>query len=211
MVLSAKYGRTQRQAMGWCQPPGTHVPKQCIAQNGRRGPVGRTVKVTNAIKDTVSVLYWYEELSSSWKFLEWFFGTFFCRRFAWGVGAPHARTLSATRKRGFFHWARCARKLTQSRLCPLQCKAGFVPRASGSAVRGVRGVRGVRQIVCVTGVWHFSLRLWPKPAEAAHSAPLTTRMPRPLGASPCTAEYVHTWLKAPYPVRFVKLSNHRLS
>ena len=79
-----------------------------------------------------------------------------------GVGAPHARTLSATKARGFFHWARCARKLTQSRLCPLQCKAGFVPRASGSAVRGVRGVRGVRQIVCVTGVWHFSLRLWPK-------------------------------------------------
>ena len=75
----------------------------------------------------------------------------------------------------------------------------------------VRGVRGARQIVCVAGVWHFSLRLWPKPAEAAHSAPPTTRMPRPLGASPCTAEYVHTWLKAPYPVRFVKLSNHRLS
>ena len=23
--------------------------------------------------------------------------------------------------------------------------------------------------------------------------------------------YVHTWLKAPHPVRFVKLSNHRLS
>jgi hypothetical protein len=41
--------------MGWCQPPGTHVPKQCIAQNARRGPVERMVKVTNAIKDTVSV------------------------------------------------------------------------------------------------------------------------------------------------------------
>ena len=46
---------------------------------------------------------------------------------------------------------------------------------------------------------------------STHRTPLTTRMPRPLRASPCTAEYVHTWLKAPYPVRFVKLSNHRLS
>ncbi len=26
-----------------------------------------------------------------------------------------------------------------------------------------------------------------------------------------TIGYVHTWLKAPYPVRFVKLSSHRLS
>ena len=83
------------------------------------------------------VLYWYGELSSSWKFLEWFFGTFFCRRFAWGVGAPHARTLSATKTRGFFHWARCARKLTQSRLCPLRSAVSAVPaKSSASPVFG---------------------------------------------------------------------------
>ena len=38
----------------------------------------RRVLSTNAIKDTVSVLYWYEELSSfDWQFLGRIFGSFF--------------------------------------------------------------------------------------------------------------------------------------
>ena len=42
-------------------------------------PPHRRVLSTNAIKDTVSVLYWYEELSSfDWQFLGRIFGSFFC-------------------------------------------------------------------------------------------------------------------------------------
>ena len=41
------------------------TPDPANAHNGARRRVASMERVTNAIKDTVSVLYWYEELSSS--------------------------------------------------------------------------------------------------------------------------------------------------
>ena len=82
MVLSAKYGRTQWHASA----PGVHtcgyvqlahhthhrhtaMPKNAPATRARcqtagGAAIGLIKFLTNAIKDTVSVLYWYEELSS---------------------------------------------------------------------------------------------------------------------------------------------------
>ena len=82
MVLSAKYGRTQWHASA----PGVHMcgyvqlahhthhrhtamPKNAPATRARcqtagGAAIGLIKFLTNAIKDTVYVLYWYEELSS---------------------------------------------------------------------------------------------------------------------------------------------------
>ncbi len=65
MVLSAKYGRTQ-----WRPGVAPRAKKPTPPLRPTYGVrVGQahlwTIKLlTNAIKDTVSVLYWYEELSS---------------------------------------------------------------------------------------------------------------------------------------------------
>ena len=79
MVLSAKYGRTQwNGGCGWlagrgrsckCVGDGTGVRQTCPPGRGKcihAGglTVGNGEKITNVLKDTVSVLYWYEELSS---------------------------------------------------------------------------------------------------------------------------------------------------
>ena len=83
MVLSAKYGRTQWGASGrsaagvwrrekaWSvagRPPhpsaAPHRPPVYAPVAAGQGGAGPRERLTNAIKDTVSVLYWYEELSS---------------------------------------------------------------------------------------------------------------------------------------------------
>ena len=62
---------------------GEETPLWCgnVAHAPERSNLHRRVLSTNAIKDTVSVLYWYEELSSfDWQFLGRIFGSFFlCR------------------------------------------------------------------------------------------------------------------------------------
>ena len=55
---------------------------------------------------------------------------------------------------------------------------------------------------------------FPPPRRARQPLPFSRRLPRKrpqfsLLPSFLTVGYGHTWLKAPHPVRFVKLSNHR--
>ena len=65
---------------------GEETPLWCgnVAHAPERSNLHRRVLSTNAIKDTVSVLYWYGELSSfDWQFLGRIFGSFFlCPNFA---------------------------------------------------------------------------------------------------------------------------------
>ena len=82
------------------------------------------ILLTYAIKDTVSVLYWYGKLSRNGKFFERIFGSFFCFTPCWprnrkaagagGVGELTKRCSARRAKRGFsektFGGGRC--------LCP---------------------------------------------------------------------------------------------
>ena len=145
---------------------GEETPLWCgnVAHAPERSNLHRRVLSTNAIKDTVSVLYWYGELSSfDWQFLGRIFGSFFlCPNFA----------------------RRCV-TLCQSRC---QCVGGCV-----------LCFRCLWCGVCVWLGWGGGV---PTTRDYQWAA---------AGGRKQDVAYDHTWLKAPHPVRFVKLSSHRLS
>ena len=105
MVLSAKYGRTQCHGKGLLVTNPT-TTQECprpppVTKRTGREQGGRKERLTNATKDTVSVLYWYEEFSSlRLAIFGWFFGTFFFARVNLSPPPhiPHHQTPTSTEK-----------------------------------------------------------------------------------------------------------------
>ena len=156
---------------------------------------------TNAIKDTVSVLYWYEELSrrnsgNFWNSSSELFFVSFLLGGVPGGGPPKFSSVEL----GSQWWLARFHILAAVRLCKKHAK-----QFQRQLRRGSGGHRKLRSTT--TPNQHLT-----NPAPPwGQGGGVVMGMGGSWETLEHTTGYDHTWLKAPYPVRFVKLSSHRLS